>query len=235
MELLRPRIQGTGNLERFDYWLNLLHATQRRVQTWVLAARLRATLEQANQLAGADAQREFAHKEILPLRLLVARHYEDLIAAFVRCAKSPGEIGTITSIESGCRARIVTDHDAAIEKLLGAPLPAAAAIRTAYRGEPRIFVSAPSTQLSAAMSMEIRAFVLSDSKCDRVTLCCRSLGEGAFKPVPAVHRARHAYRVDLPAHSLGTLEYYLEAVLDDGRKLRWPATAPSINQTVVVW
>ncbi|MCX6880230.1 MAG: hypothetical protein NTW21_41465 [Verrucomicrobia bacterium] len=235
MELLRPRIQGTGNLERFDYWLNLVRATQLRVQTWVLAARLQGKIEQANQLAGADAQREFARKEILPLRLDVARHYENLIAALVRCAKSPGEIGTITSIESGCRGRIVSAHDAAIEKLLGTPLPAEAAIRTAYRGEPRIFVSAPCTQMPAAKPLEIRAFVLANSKCDRVTLYCRPLGEGAFQPVPAVHRARQAYRVALPAQSQGTLEYFLEAVLDGGRKVRWPTTAPSINQTVVVW
>jgi hypothetical protein len=235
MESLRPRIQGAGNLERFDYWLNLVRATQLRVQTWVLAARLLGAIEQANKLAEAGAQREFARKVILPLRLDVARHYEDLIAAFVRCAKSPGEIGTITSIESGCRRRIVSAHDAAIEKLLGTPLPAEAAISTAYRGEPRIFVSAPCTQLLAAMNIEIRAFVLSDSKCDSVTLYCRTLGEGAFKPVPAVHRARQAYRVDLPVHSLGTLEYFLEAELDGGRKVRWPATAPALNQTVVVW
>ena len=51
----------------------------------------------------------------------------------------------------------------------------------------------------------------------------------------ATHRARQAYRVALPAQSQGTVEYYLEAVLEDGQKVRWPATAPSINQTVVVW
>ena len=235
MEVLRARIQGTGNLERFDYWLNLVAATQLRVQTWVLAARLQGKIEQANKLAGVDAQREFARKELLPLRLDVARHYEDLIAAFVRCAKSPGEIGTITSIESGCRARIVSAHDAAIEKMLDAALPAEAAIRTAYRGEPRIFTSAPATQMPAAQAMEMRSFVLADSKCDRVTLYYRPLGEGAFKPLPATHRSRQAFRVALPAQAGGTLEYYLEAELVGGRKLRWPASAPSINQTVVVW
>lgn len=235
MESLRPRIQGAGNLERFDYWLNLVRATQLRVQTWVLAARLQGKMEQANKLAGVDAQRDFAGKEILPLRLQVARHYEDLIAAFVRCAKSPGEIGTITSIESGCRGRIVSTHDAAIERMLDTPLPVAAAIRTAYRGEPRIFVSAPATQMPAATSVEIRAFVLADAKCDSVTLYCRPLGEGAFKPVPAVHRARQAYRATLPGQAEGTLEYYLEAELGGGRKLRWPSTAPALNQTVVVW
>ena len=235
MKSLRPRIQGTGNRERFDYWLNLLCATHLRVQTWVLADRLRVTIEQAKQLTGSNMQRDFCRREILPLRLAVARHYEDLIAALVRCAKSPGEIGTITSIESGCRGRIVSAHDAAIEKLLGQPVPAEAAPGTAYRGEPRIFVSSNGTQMTAADPLEFRAFVLAGETCERVTLYWRSLGEGAFKPVAATHRSRQAYRVTLPAQSPGTLEYYLEAVLDGGRKVRWPATAPSLNQTVVVW
>ena len=41
-----------------------------------------------------------------------------------------------------------------------------------------------------------------------------------------------------PAESLKTgrdMATYLEAALEDGQKLLWPATAPSINQTVVVW
>jgi hypothetical protein len=56
---------------------------------------------------------------------------------------------------------------------------------------------------------------------------------GAFQKVIAQHRARQAYRVDLPAQSTGTVEYYLEAVMEDGQKTLWPATAPAINQTVV--
>ena len=49
---------------------------------------------------------------------------------------------------------------------------------------------------------------------------------GRFKKVAATHRARQAYRVALPARSQGAVEYYLEAMLADGQKLRWPATAP---------
>jgi hypothetical protein len=84
-------------------------------------------------------------------------------------------------------------------------------------------------------SQEIRAFVLSSAQCTGVDLYWRSLGEGAFQKVAARHRARQAYRAQLPAQSQGTLEYYLEAVLENGQKLLWPATAPSLNQTVIVW
>jgi len=51
----------------------------------------------------------------------------------------------------------------------------------------------------------------------------------------AAHRTRQAYRVAFPAPSRGAVEYYLEAALEDGQRLLWPATAPSINQTVIVW
>ena len=235
LEALRPRIQGAGQRERLDYWLNFIRASELRVRTWVLSGRLAVKMGELNNIPEADKKQDFARTAVLPLRLAVARNYEDMIAAFARCAKSPGEIGTIASIESGNRGRIVTAHDAILEKLLGQTLPAEAAVSTAYRGAPRIFVSATCTQVRASEPSEVRAFVLSSSKCTGVMLYYRPLGEGAFKQTAATHRARQAYRVALPVPSAGTVEYYLEATLDDGQKIHWPTTAPAINQTVVVW
>ena len=235
MEWLRPRIKGVGNLDRFDYWFNLVRATHLRVRTWVLADRLASKMNEVNAIPEADHKATFVRQDILPLRLNIARNYEDMIMAFVNCAKSPGEIGTIASIESGSRERIVSSHDAAIAKILGAPLPAEAAVSTTYRGTSRIFVSAKGAQMNAGEQREIRAFVLAFPKSTGVNLYWRSLGDGAFRKVVATHRTRQAYRVTLPAQSPGTVEYYLEAVLDDGQKVLWPATAPSINQTMVVW
>jgi hypothetical protein len=235
LEALRPRIKGIGCLERFDYWLNLIQGSQLRVRTWVLAARLTAKMKEASAITEADRKQALVRSEALPLRLEIARSYEDLIAAFVHCARSPGEIGTIASIESGTRARIVSAHDQAIAQILAAPLPAEAAVRTAYRGTPRIFVAAPRTQVKAGERQALRAFVLSDEKCTGVNLYWRPLGECRFKKLAATLRARQAYRVALPAMSKGAVEYYLEAALGDGRQVRWPATAPSICQTATVW
>jgi hypothetical protein len=235
MEALRPRIQGAGNLERLDYWVNLIRASELRVRTWVSADRLAARVKEASGLADADQRVRLARTELLPRRLELARSYEALMAALVRCAKSPGEVGTIASIESGMRARVVSGQDEAIAKLLGTPLPAEAALSTAYHGPARIFVSAKCTQMTAHEPQEIRAFVLSESKCQGLNLYWRRMGEGSFKRVPGSHRARQAFRVTLPGTRRATLEYYLEAVLDDGRKALWPASAPAIAQTVVAW
>jgi hypothetical protein len=236
LEALRPRIGGTGNLDRYDYWLNLVRASQLRVRTWVLADRLTAKMKQVSAAPEADRKLSLVRNEVLPLRLELARSYESLIAAFVNCASSPGDVGTISSIESGSRERIVSAHDAAITQILGEPLPPEAAVRTAYRGTPRIFVSGRRTQVNAGEAQEIRAFVLSGPKCSGVNLYWRPLGRGGFKKVAATHRSRQAYRAALPARSRGsTVEYYLEASLADGQRTRWPATAPSMNQTVTIW
>lgn len=235
LEALRPRIQGAGNLERYDYWLNLPRASKLRVQTWLQSQRLKTKLKEIQALPDATEKTRQARNELLALRLAIARNYEELIATLVASARTAADIGTVTSIESGNRHRIVTGQDAAIAKLLREPLPAEAAIRTTYRGEPRIFVSAPRTLAKAGEPQEIRAFVLSDEPCAEVHLYWRVLGAARFETLPATHRARQAYRVSLPAQSSGCLEYYLEATLKDGRTLRWPATAPAVNQTLLVW
>jgi hypothetical protein len=235
LEHLRPRIQGRGNLERFDYWLNLIHATELRVRIWVISARLTEKIREAQNISETEKKQELVRNTILPLRLELARSYEKVIGAFVTCAKSPGEVGTISSIESGMRERIVSGQDATIVQLLGSSLPAEAAIRSDYPGSPKIFVSAKSSHMKVGERQQIRAFVLSGPKSESLNLHWRSLGEGAFRKVPAAHRSRQAFRVDLPPQSKTTLEYYLEAVLADGQKILWPVTAPSQNQTVIAW
>ena len=235
LEALRPRLQGPGNLDRFDYWLNLIRASQLRVQTWVLAERLAGKMREVNSLTEPEQKRDGAQKQVLPLRLAVARSYEEMMAAYVNGARSPGEIGTIASIESGSRARIVTAHDSTLAGLLGEPLPAEATVGTAYRGRPRIFVSAKRTQVSTQEPLEIRAFVLSASKSARVSLYWRPMGKGRFKKTLAIHQARQAFHARLPAQPEGTVEYYLEAVLEDGSQASWPAGAPKRCQTVIAW
>lgn len=235
LEALRPHIQGRGNLERLDYWLNLIGATHLRVRTWVLADRLASTLKEANTIPEADRKLSLVRNDLLPRRLDLARNHEDLIAAWVHCAKSPGEVGTISSIESGRREQVVSVQDRALATMLGGPLPPEAAVSTAYRGAPRIFASAHCTQVKTGEPQEIRTFVLSGPKCTGLNLHWRPMGEGAFQKLAAAHQARQAFRATLPAQSQATLEYDLEAVLGDGQKVLWPATAPSVRQTVIVW
>jgi hypothetical protein len=235
LEGLRPRIQGAGNRERFEYWLNFIRATRARVETWILANQLAGQVKEASHVEEAAARRRYVQDKVLPLRLAVARRHEQTVGYFVDCAKSAGEVGTLSPLEYGVRKHLVTAHDTAIQQMLDAPLPPEAAISTSYRGRPRIFVSAKRTQMNAGQAQEIRFFVLSGSECAGANLYWRSLGNGAFKKIVAIHKSRQAYQVTLPAQAEGAMEYYLEAAWNGGRKILWPVTAPAMNQTVVVW
>ena len=59
----------------------------------------------------------------------------------------------------------------------------------------------------------------------------RPLG-GKWQTIPATHLARAVYAAKLPTVP-DDFEYYLTAETAGGQKLVWPATAPSVNQTVV--
>jgi hypothetical protein len=233
LELLRPRIKGTGNLERYDYWLNHIKATRTRTETWRMGDSLLAKIKEAKEMKVADEQRRFVAEQIVPLRLSVARGYENTVSAYLNGVKTPGGLGVVYQIECAIQDRFFNNPDKEIVKMLGGALPPEAALNGAYRGSARIFVSAKCSQRSAGEPQEIRAFVLSGPKCTGVNLHWRPLGTGAFQKVAATHRARQAYRVNLPAQATRTVEYYLEGVLEDGQKTLWPATAPAINQTVV--
>ena len=67
-----------------------------------------------------------------------------------------------------------------------------------------------------------------------MTLHWRRLGEGGFQEVAGTHVARQSYRVQLPPLNEGTVEYYLEAGLEDEKRIVWPASAPTINHTTIV-
>ena len=120
-------------------------------------------------------------------------------------------------------------------QILGTPLPPEAAVRTTYTGTPRIFVTNNCTRWKDGEPFEIRPFILSPEACNGVSLYWRPLGKGSFSKVQAAFDERQAYRVTLPASPEDCVEYYLEASLAGGKKIRYPVTAPEINSTVVFW
>ncbi|MCU7552225.1 hypothetical protein OCK74_24110 [Chitinophagaceae bacterium LB-8] len=58
--------------------------------------------------------------------------------------------------------------------------------------------------------------------------------KAGWQMLRAKHLARGVWEMNFPS-SNQDLEYYISAVTSENQELRWPATAPSINQTVVVW
>jgi hypothetical protein len=62
------------------------------------------------------------------------------------------------------------------------------------------------------------------------------MGRGAFSRTPLIHVARGVYSVKIPRMGNGEEddEYYVKEVPVTGNPVFFPATAPALNQTVVV-
>jgi hypothetical protein len=101
-----------------------------------------------------------------------------------------------------------------------------AAIEDGYEGPTRIIVPTVRGRVDPGV-FHLKVIVLSADRSTRPALHWRPMGRGAFRAAPLRHVARGVYRVDVPAKE--DFEYYVT----DGSSV-WPATAPSLNQTVLV-
>jgi hypothetical protein len=77
--------------------------------------------------------------------------------------------------------------------------------------------------------------VAGDAAPPRVVLHWRPLGSGHLAQMPLRHVARGVYEITLPPQATkADFEYYVEATTAAGAALRFPPSAPAMNQTVVV-
>ena len=102
-----------------------------------------------------------------------------------------------------------------------------------YEGKPRIFVPTVRTSLEPGESLFLEVIILDNGAPTNQELCYRSLGAGEFQKKPLTHVTRGVYRVEFPAAE-EDMEYYLKATSSLGADMYFPATAPEINQTLVV-
>ena len=235
---LRDKVQGAGNLARFDYWLNTFQYMRTMAHVGCVAGQLKQVVSQVGAEKDATQRSHLAREKALPLRRELAQLWSKMIGFQIAAVGTVGEMGTLANLEQQSRgtAALVTQHDAVLAKALGEPLPADLQPGKDYAGPPRILVPTARTSLEAGESLTLKVLLPAAKPPKTASLFWRPLGQGHFTEIPLTHVARAVYRVSLPAPSGETtaLEYYVQASWDDGPTLVYPATAPRLNQTVVV-
>ena len=231
---LRPQVQGVGNLERFDYWLN----TYRYMAALAEVACRRGEFDRALPPLKAEKDPKKLPPLILAaakLRIELSRAWERMIGWQVAATDTPGELGTLANLEQHSRVQLkfLTEHDAELEKIAGEPLPDDINLSKAYTGPARLNVPTVRTLAAKNEWLKLKVFALDQQPMAGVKLFWRPLGTGAFEAMPLKREARAVYTATLTAKA--DLEYYIQAETSSGAKLVWPATAPQLNQTVLVW
>jgi len=220
---LRPKVEGPGNLERFDYWLN----TYRYMAALAEAGCFRGDLDKA------VAAKDFA--QALSIRTSLARTWERMIALQIAAAGTPGELGTLANLEQHNRGTLqfLGAHDDVIAKALGKPLPESVEPAKFYSGPARIIVPTVRTLAGKGESLNIKVIAIGRQPVRTASAFWRPLGEKSFRQARVRHVARAVYTLSFPPVETD-IEYYIQVETAAGKKLTWPATAPNLNQTVVV-
>lgn len=231
---LGPRVKGAGNLERFDYWLNNFRYLRAVGHTNCIWARFNQAMTQVKAEQNAEAQRRLAREVALPIRKELMAEVARLHAYLLATATTPGAMGNVTNWQQHLAPSLWIAPGEELAKILGEPLPADAMPSPDYAGPPRLFVPVVRTSLVAGETLSLDVVILGEKPRD-AAVYWRPLGAGTFTKVPLGHIARGVYRAELSADATaGDFEYYVEATADGGAALRFPATAPALNQSVIV-
>jgi hypothetical protein len=250
---LRPRVQGAGNLERFDYWLATFRYLRATARVKCTRARSDAALVKVRAERDAAARKQLARQLALPLRCELVAQMTELSRQLMATVSTYGELGTVANWQQHLMWRVLGAPGRELAGMLGEPLPADAVPPAEYNGPPRLVVPVVRGELEAGEPLRLVVLVLEGKRgqspfvqstlravpangdCPLFpVLCWRPLGPGPLVRVPLVHVARGVYSVSLPAAQLkGDFEYHIEAAVG-GEKVVWPASAPKINQSVVV-
>jgi hypothetical protein len=189
--------------------------------------------DKLKQEKDAAAQRQLARQEALPARQQLVRLAGVVFENLLATVSSPGELGTVANWNQRNLPGLLFKPGEELVRMLGELLPAEAQPGMEYEGPMRIIVPALRTSLAANEALKLKVIILSKDPPRQAALYWRKLGEGPWAQVPLQHLQRGVYSAALPA--LGDdFEYYLQAEPGHGPPVRFPATAPRLNQTVVV-
>ncbi len=234
MEQLREKILGAGNRARFDFWLyqfKYLRATGKVSCTWGAYARAAAQVKKEKD---AEAKQKQAETVLLPLRRQLVKDIAEAVRLLLHTVHTPGGLGNVANWQQHVMKLLLVNPGKELEAALGRPLPPEAMPSKTYSGPVRLFVPTVRSVIQAGESLTIKA-VCQGAKAENIEVFHRPLGEGAFKRKPFEHLNRAVYSVTLPAEELDkSFEYYIDCRTTCGKELSWPATAASLNQTVVV-
>lgn len=236
LEALRAKVKGAGNIHRFDYWLESFRYMRATSHVRCIWAQYNDAIKKVNAEKNAKRRADLAREAALPLRRelvrLVGEVYEHLLAT----VSNPGEMGTVANWDQHILPTLLSQPGEELASILGEPLPPDAVPFADYRGRPRLLVPTIRSILAEGEVLKLKAIVLSGGRPREAGVFWRVMGVGEFARIPLTHVARGVYFAEFPpggARGIG-IEYYVKALAVDGTALYFPATAPRINQTMVV-
>jgi len=235
MAKLRPHVKGAGNLERFDYWLNnfrYLRAIGKVNCTW---AQFNEAMKKVKDEKQPKEQKRLARKLALPLRKELVSQVSEVHRYLLATVTTNGAMGNVTNWQQHIMPKLLTEPGRELAKILGGNLPSDAVPTNRYVGPLRIIVPTVRTSLNNGEDLKLKVIILSQNQTEDAALYWRAMGKDTYKRTALKHIARGVYSVTIPAGQIKSdFEYYVRVSSTDGQQITFPASAPQINQTIIV-
>jgi hypothetical protein len=103
----------------------------------------------------------------------------------------------------------------------------------AYQGTPRIIVTTVRSIVAKGEALTLKIIALDKQPIKSLSVKIRQFGTVNWQSVPSRHLTRAVHEATLPP-AQDDFEYYITAETAASQTLVWPATAPGLNQSVVI-
>ena len=236
LEALRRKVHGPGNNDRYEYWLNLFQYMRAMAKVncnWGLYDK---AMEAVRAEPDSTAKILVARAKALPARRQIIGTLQELYTHLLAYLSNTGELGTLANFEQHVFVKLLKEPGEELSKILDAPLPADAQMPAAFHGPTRVIVPTVRGSVGQGEALRLKVLVLAEQTPRSAVIRWRPLGQGTFATLPLQHVARGVYTAQWPAISdrLAGIEYYVEVKPAMGKTVRFPASAPKMNQTVVI-
>ena len=236
--VIRSGISGKGNLERYDYWINTFLFARTTARFGCIMGQIENLLLRMQAQLNESQKKIFVERNVLPLRIQAARIWEEMMFYLLQTVSTTGELGTIANLEQHNLSflQVLTKFDSLIISELERSLPPEAELSMEYQGPLRIIVPAKRNLIEPGEDLDLKIILLSEQPVNETKFCYRFTGEKKYIKIPLIHVNKNVYKVVLASEKINERdhEYYIEVKSTAGEKAYFPATAPEINQTVVV-
>jgi len=235
-EAFRKEISGAGNLERFDYWLNVLRFNKAVLETTISQLMLNHAVDSIRREHDEGKRTEIAKTLALPLRIELSGKWQKMNSLLLAFVSTNGELGTIANLEMHNMRKNgnLTGHDEYLKEIIKSDLPEKTMLSKKYSGATRIVVVTNQSVLQKGEDFYLRIRVLSESDNISGKIFYMKLGDKNYSAEDLKLISSHVFEVKLTSAKIpDDFEYYLQ-VSDGKRKALYPATAGSINSSVII-
>ena len=236
LEKLRPRIKGSGNMERFDYWLNNFKYMMKTAELNCAWGRFNLAMERVKAENDSSARQSSAIDISLSVFSEMTNITREVFKYLLATVSTNGEMGTVANLNQHVLPKVIEETGKELSEAIGENFIGISVLNIMdYSGEVRVIVPTVRSSVMDGEVLKLKVIILDKNPPKQAELLWRSMGIGEFTRVSLKHVNRSVYTVQFPLDGIKDegIEYYIKVLTNDGNEKYFPATAPEINQTVV--